>query len=92
MIKRVPQMRGPLVVVDLEAAVQIAEQALAKRPAGTTNSAWISLALYRDHLRGRLARMRAPLRLDKDGNPVAVRRHEAGENAKRLTEFRFLRG
>ncbi len=39
--------------------------------AGNDRQRMASLALFRDHLRGRLARMRDPIRFDKDGNPVS---------------------
>jgi DNA polymerase III epsilon subunit-like protein len=84
-------MATPGRVPDLVDAIAVADRALAWRPEVTTDSAWASLELFRDHLRGRLARRRDPVRFDEKGNLVAVRRHSAGDKAKRPAVFRFLR-
>ncbi|MEP7378170.1 MAG: exonuclease domain-containing protein [Chloroflexota bacterium] len=76
---------------DLEAAIAACETCLGFRPAETTDPAWSSLALMRDHLRGQLARSREATRIDENGRVVVVRRHTPGAKARRTRPLRFIR-
>lgn len=62
----------------LEAAIAACETGLSFRPTETTGSAWSSLGLIRDHLRGQLARSKEATRIDENGRVVVVRRHTPG--------------
>lgn len=76
---------------DLEAGIRACETGLTFKPAETTDQAWSSLALMRDHLAGQLARTKEATRIDKNGRLVAVRRHTPGEKARRTRPLRFIR-
>jgi DNA polymerase III epsilon subunit-like protein len=73
----------------LAATIAECDRALELRP-DPGDSAWLSLAVTRDHLAGRLARLLGPQRIADDGSVVPVRRHHPGAKAHRVRPLRFV--